>query len=81
MVGGRCWGWWKEGWGRDNLRVGPRQGGTRLGNWGKMREDQSTELEMKREDRWSSWGKIRLEDPFLGLSCLEAALKVRYTDH
>jgi hypothetical protein len=46
-----------------------------------MREDQSMELEMKREDHWSSWGKIRLEDPFLGLSCLEAALKVRYTDH
>jgi len=68
-------------WGRGNLLEGQRQGGNRPGSWVKRREDQSREMERRRGDHWSSWGKIRLEDPFLGLSCLEAALKVRYTDH
>jgi len=77
----RCWGWWKGGWGLGNLQGDLHQGGNHPGNSGKMREDLGTELEMKLEDHRSSWGKIQLEDPFLGLSCLEAALKVRYIDH
>jgi len=75
------WEWWKGGWVLGSPREGLHQGGNHSDSWGKMREVQSTELEMKQEDHRSSWGKIQLEDPFLGLSCWEAALKVRYTDH